>query len=138
VATAERPAGLSQGFPKREHVVGKRLMEQLFGSGSRSAVAYPLRVVYCQVDRQLTGVPVQVLISVPKKCFKHAVDRNRVKRQLREAYRHHKALLDGCVPEGYRLAVAFIWLTPNHQASQLIEKRVIALLKQIGETIANK
>ena len=41
--------------------------------------AYPLRAVFHKTDRQQTGVPVQVLISVPKKHFKHAVDRNRVK-----------------------------------------------------------
>ena len=131
----------TKGFHKRERIVSRKLIEQLFShTGSHSKAAFPVRAVYRlePCDGETEAAPVQLLISVSKRHFKHAVDRNRVKRQLREAYRHHKALLDGCVPEGYRLAVAFIWLTPNHQASQLIEKRVIALLKQIGETIANK
>ena len=131
----------TKGFHKRERIVSRKLIEQLFShTGSHSKAAFPVRAVYRlePCDGEAEAAPVQLLISVSKRHFKHAVDRNRVKRQLREAYRHHKALLDGCVPEGHRLAVAFIWLTPNHQASQLIEKRVIALLKQIGETIANK
>ena len=133
MATAERPAGLSQGFPKREHVVGKRLMEQLFGSGSRSAVAYPLRVVYCQVDRQLTGVPMQVLISVPKKCFKHAVDRNRVKRQVREVYRRLKQPLCDAVPADQCILLGFIWLSDRLAPSALVYSRIDKLLTRIAE-----
>ena len=137
MATAERPAGLSQGFPKREHVVGKRLMEQLFGSGSRSAVAYPLRVVYCQVDRQLTGVPVQVLISVPKKCFKHAVDRNLVKRQVREAYRKNKQVLLQAMEshEKEGLVVSFIWLENKLHDSHSVEHHIVELLRHISERL---
>ena len=55
--------------------------------------AFPLRVVYVNKERAQGEVPVQILISVPKKRFKHAVDRNRVKRQVREAYRLHKQVL---------------------------------------------
>ena len=55
--------------------------------------AFPLRVVYVNKERAHGEVPVQILISVPKKRFKHAVDRNRVKRQVREAYRLHKQVL---------------------------------------------
>lgn len=55
---------------------------------SRSFSVFPLRAVYMSVDRQ--EVPASILISVPKKRFKRAVKRNRVKRQIREAYRKNK------------------------------------------------
>jgi ribonuclease P protein component len=76
---------------------------------------------------------VQLLISVPKKRFKHAVDRNRVKRQVREAYRKNKSLLDGKVNEGEMLLIAIIWLTDKHFATADIEKKMISLLKQIAK-----
>ena len=48
------------------------------------------------------------MVSVPKRCLKHAVDRNRVKRQVREAYRTNKHLLQP--KEGQALLIAFIWM----------------------------
>ena len=76
----------------------------------------------------LSSLTSQLLLSVPKKRFKHAVDRNRVKRQLREAYRHHKHLLDG-----KHMAVAFVWLTDAHFPSSVVEQRVKSLLTRIAE-----
>jgi len=88
-------------FRKQERIVSKQLIETLFGKGSsQSLAAYPLRAVYMQTEHQEGHAPVQILISVPKKRFKHAVDRNRVKRQVREAYRCHKQLLSDSVVGG--------------------------------------
>ena len=70
--------------------------------------AYPLRAVFRQVPRTQTDVPVQVLVSVSKRHFKHAVDRNRIKRQIREAYRHQKQVLCDAVPSGQCLLLAFV------------------------------
>ena len=79
---------------KEERICSKKLMEQLFNGGTaRSMSSFPLRVVFTTVERQPGQPPASIIVSVPKRHFKHAVDRNRVKRQLREAYRHHKQLL---------------------------------------------
>ena len=75
----------------------------------------------------------QLLISVPKKRFKHAVDRNRVKRQVREAYRKNKSLLEGKVNEGEMLLIAIIWLTDKHFPTLDVEKKMISLMKQIAK-----
>lgn len=121
-------------FRKQERIVSTRLIEMLFGKGnSKSLSAYPLRVVYLQTARQTGEAPVQILISVPKKRFKHAVDRNRVKRQVREAYRHHKQILEGAVAEESQLLIAFIWLSDRHCPTAEIEKRVVRLLQQINK-----
>ena len=82
-------------------------------------------------ERQEGEAPAQILISVPKKKFKHAVDRNRVKRQIREVYRKNKSLLEGRVGEGQMLLIAIVWLSDKHFASKEVEKRVISLLKQM-------
>src|SRR3712207_1226702 len=72
----------------------------------------------------------KMLISVPKKHFHHAVDRNRVKRQVREAFRKNKQLLNG-----RNVAIAFIWLANAHADSSLIEKNVVTILQRISEKI---
>lgn len=119
-------------FRKQERIVSTRLIEMLFGKGnSQSLSAFPLRAVFVQTARQSSCAPVQILISVPKKRFKHAVDRNRVKRQIREAYRHHKQLLEGVVAEDKQLLIAFIWLSDRHYQTNEVEKRVIGLLERI-------
>ena len=87
-------------FRKKERIVSNLLIETLFEKGnSQSLAAYPLRAVFLKKERQQGHAPVQILISVPKKRFKHAVDRNRVKRQIREAYRLHKQLLGNCISD---------------------------------------
>ena len=122
-------------FPKREHIVSTRLIEQLFGSGSTSMAAYPLRAVFRIVDRSQTEVPVQVLISVPKKRFKHAVDRNRVKRQIREAYRHSKHPLVNAVPADQSLLLCFVWISDRLTPSSMVFTRVNKLLMRITEAL---
>lgn len=122
-------------FPKREHIVSTRLIEQLFSSGSTSMAAYPLRAVFRMVERSQTDVPVQVLISVPKKRFKHAVDRNRVKRQVREAYRQHKQPLVDAIPAGQSLLLGFIWVGDSLDASSIVVSRIAKLLTRITEKL---
>ena len=121
-------------FKKEERIVSNLLIETLFEKGnSRSLTAYPLRAVYLRTEHREGCAPVQLLISVPKKKFKHAVDRNRVKRQIREAYRKNKALLECTVTEGQMLLIAIIWLSDKHFATNEVEKRVISLLKQMAK-----
>ena len=123
-------------FRKRERMVSLKLIESLFGGGcSQSVAAFPLRAVYMLSERQRDDAPVQLLISVPKKRFHHAVDRNRVKRQVREAFRQHKDLLCQVVPEGQRLLLAFIWLSDEHRPSKEIEGRIVSLMRRISEKI---
>ena len=121
-------------FSKEERIVSNLLIETLFEKGnSQSLSAYPLRAVYLRTEHRKGCAPVQLLISVPKKKFKHAVDRNRVKRQIREAYRKNKALLEGTVDEGQMLLIAIIWLSDKHYATNEVEKRVINLLKKMAK-----
>lgn len=119
-------------FRKQERIVSKQLMETLFDKGdSHSLAAFPLRAIYTLTDRREGCAPVQILISVPKKRFKHAVDRNRVKRQVREAYRQHRQTLSESIADGQQLLVAFIWLSDRHCPSQEVEKRVVGILQKI-------
>ena len=121
-------------FRKQERIVSHQLIETLFEKGdSQTLAAYPLRAVFLQTERQQGHAPIQILISVPKKRFKHAVDRNRVKRQVREAYRHHKQLISDIIPDDKELLIAFIWLSDSHCPSIEVEKRMVSLLQRIAK-----
>lgn len=121
-------------FKKRERLVSRRLIDTLF-AGSHSMAAFPLRAIYIYKERASHDAPVQLLVSVPKKRFHHAVDRNRVKRQLREAYRHHKNLLTQALPADRQLLLAFVWLSDRHMPSNEIDKRVVSLMQRIAEKL---
>lgn len=120
-------------FRKRERIVSQKLIDQLFGGGqSHSVAAFPLRAVYMQRERQEGQEPVEVLVSVPKKHLHHAVDRNRVKRQVREAYRLQKELLTARVPQEQTLDIAFIWLCDRLRPSVEIRRKMSIVLERIG------
>jgi ribonuclease P protein component len=77
-------------FTRPERLKSRKAISSLF-RGGHSFVAYPLRVVWKESSPYLAAMSrVQVLISVPKRNFKTAVARNRLKRQIREAYRLQK------------------------------------------------
>ena len=123
---------------KEERVYSLSLIDDLFRGGkSRSMTIFPLRAVYKSLENDCDEAGFQarkpcpkMLVSVPKKHFHHAVDRNRVKRQVREAFRKNKRIL-----QGRNVAVAFIWLSDKHAESTLIERNVIAILQRISEKI---
>ena len=132
---------------KEERLCSKKLIDTLFGTGgSHAMTAYPLKAVYRLIDcktetsaseEAVMELKVQVLVSVPKKHFKRAVKRNRVKRQVREAYRKHKSFVTLRVNEqtDKQLLIAFIWLSNELMDSVTIEQRVSNLLQRIGERI---
>jgi len=76
-------------FSKEERLCSVKLIDKLFHSGS-SFLLYPFRIIWLK-ETLPVETPVQVLISVPKKKFKRAVDRNLLKRRIREIYRLQKS-----------------------------------------------
>ena len=123
-------------FRKKERIVSQKLIEELFGGGkSHSLAAFPLRAVYMQQERQDRQEPVKVLVSVPKKRLHHAVDRNRAKRQIREAYRLQKQLLTEKMAQGQTVDIAFVWLSDQLLPSAEINGRMKNLLERIAKRI---
>ena len=126
----------SPTFKKRERIVSRKLIERLFSKGSSFSVsAFPLRIVVMETARTEDDVPVQVLVSVSKRHFKHAVDRNRVKRQVREVYRQHKQIVPEKVQQKQTLAIAFIWLADELYESTAVEKSIKKLLGKVAERL---
>jgi ribonuclease P protein component len=89
-------------YSKNNKLKSKKLIEKLFDEGQALSV-FPLRLIYISTD-----APNQVGVSVSKKNFRRAVDRNKIKRLLREAYRHNKKMLIDNNISGYALMILYI------------------------------
>ena len=118
---------------KNERICSKILIERMFTGGvSFSFSMFPLRVVCMPLED--AQEPVSLLVSVSKRKFKRAVKRNRVKRQIREAYRKNKAILrDVVVQSDKKAALAFIYLSDELVPSELIEEKMKLALTRIAE-----
>lgn len=121
---------------KEERICSKKLINELFTGNGRSMTAFPLRVVFMKrtiVDEQPRAA---MLVSVPKRYFKHAVDRNRVKRQVREAFRRNKSIITQNLTDDHEaVAMAFVWLTNEKYPSSEVENRMVRLLTRISECL---
>ncbi len=99
-------------FRKAERITSKLLIDRLFEGENTSAVVFPFRIVYARIPKG--DCPVYMFVSVPKKRFHNAVDRNRMKRLTREAYRRQKHVLwDYMKEKDYSIAIAFLCVAPQ-------------------------
>ena len=122
-------------FPKEEHLCRKKLIEELFSKQGSSFGVYPLRIVWIKAS-VATAAPPQVLISVSKRTFKRAVDRNRLKRLIREAYRLNKYRLTE-QPGGHEIALLGIIFTGKEISPlTLVERKLIFALHRLLGTSA--
>ena len=99
-----------QKFTKAERISFQKEIDLLFDEGTSFSV-YPLRVIYVE-KKPFSNVPAAILVSVPKKRFKRAVKRNRVKRLIRETYRLNKnVLLESLHLSEKGLLIAFVYVS---------------------------
>ena len=97
---------MAYSFPKKEKLKSKKLIEQLFSEG-KSVSAFPLRLVYLETPLK-DDVIAQTGVSVSKRYFKKAVDRNRIKRLMRETYRLNKGHYFNNITTQYALMILYI------------------------------
>lgn len=115
-------------FPKDNKLCGQLRIAQLYKEGQRFT-AWPLRVTFQAVSNQKSDVSNQILVWAPKSLFKKAVQRNHLRRLMREAYRLHQDLLG----EKHYL-IAFNYMDKEEQSFAVIEKAVCKALKKIAES----
>ncbi|MBO9199991.1 MULTISPECIES: ribonuclease P protein component [Niastella] len=118
---------------KDERLKRRKIIEQLFSEG-RAVTAFPIRVQYKTVDQLV--VPLQAGFSVSSRNFKRAVDRNRIKRLMREAYRLQKGPLEQALQtKDRKLALFLIYTGKELPAYALIKEKVEVVLKKLLQTV---
>lgn len=118
---------------KSERLSRKSTIDKLYAEG-RSVAAFPLRAVYIPLEAEEGEPTVSILIAVSKKRFRHAVDRNLVKRRLREAYRLNKHnFVETLQQQGGRMAIAILYLDKQHHSFHHLQTRLKKILQMIQE-----
>ena len=92
---------MDQSFGKKEKLKSKVVIDRLFASG-KSVKKYPLRLVYLPLENSSEKIN-KATVSVSKRSFKRAVDRIKIKRLMREAYRKNKYLVTSNLSNNYAL-----------------------------------
>lgn len=122
-------------FKKEERLCNKAIIDGLFRSGS-SFLCYPYKVSWAFTDR--FSVPAQVVFAAPKKRFKHAVDRNLIKRRMREAYRLHKQqqLYDQLTAMDKHLALSLVYVGTEVLDYVTIEKKMLKMFGLLTQQLS--
>lgn len=125
-------------YPKSEKLKSKITIDLLFSKG-KSVSKYPLRLVFVESD---FGIPedsdqkLKMGVSVSKKYFKHAVDRNYFKRVLRETYRLNKHILIANLDKKY--AMMFFYQTKDRLSYEEINAKTIQLFEKFLQQLKNE
>ncbi len=112
-----------EGFPKYERICKENDITALFEKG-KGVNVYPYRMVYLFRNDESHPVTCRLLVSVSKKRFHHAFKRNRVKRLIRESWRHNKAeLYEICQRDNISVDVALVYTaTVIHSYDEMLRK----------------
>ncbi len=138
-------------FTKAERLTSRKVIDQLFKKGStdgkqnaaRTFYLFPFRLLYLYPEPPPSDSPSlpaghptlpAILITVSKRNFKRAVDRNRIRRRIREAYRLNKTLLSGTAdrPKMSPAYITFIYTVKTEISFDEIEKGMKLALSKIS------
>ena len=114
---------------KEERLCSRKALEQLFEGSNKSILVYPIRTIYQETEE--TGI--RIMVSVSKRFFKRAVKRNRIKRQLREAYRLNKHLLK---PASGGINIAFLWTSNELIPTEKVMEKMQNILNKINDAVS--
>jgi ribonuclease P protein component len=124
-------------FTLHERLKREQHIKTLFHSG-KAFSAFPLKCIRLLLPKpEADPAPAKIAFSVPKKRFPRAVDRNRVKRLMREAWRLGKHKVHEVIPQGCQLHLFLIYTGPNDSLPdhQLIREAVSSCILQLSEKV---
>jgi len=114
-------------FRKQEKLKKKKLIDELFARG-KSISVFPLKMVYLEIDHE-SDYKIQAGVSVSKRNFKRAVDRNRIKRLMREAYRKNKYFIYNS-QDTKKHIIMFIYQGKKEISYEMMEEKMIKLTEK--------
>jgi len=115
-----------------ERLKREQHIKALFRSG-KALSAFPLRLIWLLVPKNDEASVTRAGFSAPKKKFKHATDRNRIKRVMREVWRLQKLILEPVIPEGMQLHIFLLFIDvtlPDYDTVFAAAGKAIAQLKK--------
>lgn len=134
-------------FPKKEKLTSKKAIEKLFLEG-KSIFQHPLKALYIiDIPDETERTAVKVLFIVPKRKFKHAVDRNILRRRLRESYRLSKHPLFNLMNDKqWQMNIAFLYSSDEllsyqsindslNRILEIIQKKATSMLSQKNKKV---
>ncbi len=121
-------------YKKQEKLKSKKLIKLLFENGKKITV-FPIMLLYLKIEHD-SDYLIQAGVTVSKKNFKNAVDRNRIKRLLRETYRLNKPFLYEKLENKY--IFMFIYLGKEELKYQLLDTKMKELMNRFTHKITEK
>lgn len=127
---------MNKRFGKKYKLCSEKQIQAVFDSKT-SVKQYPLVVHYSELPLN-NPVPFQITVSAPKRNFKKAHDRNRIKRLLRESIRQNKLILESfLISNNKQLALFMIYIAKEELPFAVLQKKINSVLNQIIKEISN-
>ncbi|MDP2059046.1 MAG: ribonuclease P protein component [Flavobacteriaceae bacterium] len=126
---------MNQKFPKSEKLKSTKTIERLFKEGL-VLTAYPFKAVCIPDTFEVNNFPVKAGVSVSKRNFKKAVDRNRIKRLMREAYRRNKYLIFNKISTHH--AIMFLYLGREIPSLDKTDRHIIVLINKFLKDLEDR
>jgi ribonuclease P protein component len=131
-------------FAKEERLKSKKTIDALFLNQGLTAFTYPIKAVFNTIENSEEHIACpSIAITVPKKKFKSAVARNRIKRQIKEAYRLNSTAFKGyCTEHKVYIPIVFIYIAqqaePYGKIDTSLQKIIKSIIQQHGTSTDKK
>jgi len=121
---------MAHTFPKSERLASHTVIDEIFSTG-KELKKFPFLLKYIYSTEKQEN-PTQIVISVPKRKAKHAVDRNRLRRQIKEAYRLNKSEFQTYFEKSGTSVVLFLIYTGKEKEEYaFLEEKLKLILKEL-------
>lgn len=127
---------VKQTFTKEERLSSKKIIEELSQKGN-SFTESPFKMIWLKIALQ-TKYPAQIVFGVPKRNFKKAVDRNKIRRRIKEAYRKNKHIFYNFLKEkDLQCALMLVYIAKTEVEYKEIESKIILTLQRLVSKVAD-
>jgi ribonuclease P protein component len=123
-------------YPRKQKLKSRKLLGKLFQSG-KSLNAFPIKLIY-QTNSPFVGEALMAGVGASSRNFKKAVDRNRIKRLLRESFRLEQAILQTGLPQDRQWQLFFIYTGKDLPDAGLIQNKMQFLMQKLVDQFGSK